>query len=43
VLVVAAHLRLTWEVFIALDTVLTDLAEHADRRLAFQTGHPITA
>lgn len=32
-----------WEVFMALDTVLTDLAEDADRRLAFQNSHPVTA
>lgn len=32
-----------WETFLTLDTALTDLAEHSDRRLAFQNSHPITA
>jgi hypothetical protein len=34
--------RQPWEAFIALDDFLTHLAEDADRRLAFQAGHPIT-
>lgn len=32
-----------WETFLTLDTALTDLAEHSDRRLAFQNSHPIIA
>lgn len=32
-----------WEAFLALDTVLTRLAENADYRLAFQNSHPIIA
>lgn len=31
-----------WEAFMALDDLLTDLAADADRRLAFQSAHPIT-
>lgn len=39
----AASGRPLWETFLTLDTALTDLAEHSDRRLAFQNSHPITA
>lgn len=31
-----------WEAFMALDDLLTGLAADADRRLAFQSAHPIT-
>ncbi|GAA3959595.1 HD domain-containing protein [Actinomadura viridis] len=32
-----------WEAFLALDDVLGRIAEDADRRLAFQAAHPVTA
>jgi hypothetical protein len=32
-----------WEVFMALDDMLTGLAAGADRRLAFQATHPLTS
>ncbi|WP_285630767.1 HD domain-containing protein [Actinoallomurus iriomotensis] len=32
-----------WEVFMTLDDLLTELAADADRRLAFQSAHPITS
>jgi HD superfamily phosphodiesterase len=38
----AASGRRPWETFMALDDFLTQLAEDADRRLAFQARHPIT-
>lgn len=31
----------TWEVFMALDDLLTHIAADSDQRLAFQSGHPI--
>lgn len=34
--------REPWEAFVVLDDFLTHLAEDADRRLAFQAGHPVT-
>jgi HD superfamily phosphodiesterase len=37
-----ASRRQPWETFMALDDLLTHLAEDADRRLAFQARHPIT-
>ncbi|WP_345471779.1 HD domain-containing protein [Actinoallomurus oryzae] len=35
--------REPWEVFMALDDLLTELAAGADRRLAFQSAYPITS
>ncbi|MGK4580350.1 HD domain-containing protein [Kitasatospora sp. HPMI-4] len=36
----AGHQR-TWEAFVALDDVLDHIAQDAERRLAFQAGHPV--
>ncbi|MET9099019.1 HD domain-containing protein [Streptomyces antibioticus] len=33
--------RPVWEEFLALDAFLTDVGEDADRRLAWQAGHPV--
>lgn len=40
-LLAAAAGQERWEAFLALDTVLTQLADGADDRLAFQNSHPI--
>jgi hypothetical protein len=37
-----ASRRQPWETFMTLDDFLTQLAEDADRKLAFQARHPIT-
>jgi hypothetical protein len=37
----AASRQEPWEVFMALDDILGELAEGADQRLAFQAQHPI--